>query len=478
MKRLVSSAAGIIGAAVLLGGGPGPSTAALAAGKSQAASSSTDYEELTARGLRLFHKGESDLALADFNRAIKANRAKAGDAFAYRALIHYNTGNYKQAMSDADEAVRRKPDQPDGWNTRGLALTALKKFDDAVSNFDEAVRLTANTKTEARPRANRGLAYEGMGKSEEAAADFKTALVIDPSLDSAKQGLDRLNASCVAVRDPNAMCAREEEALMNDTDELVKQGKHAEAIAIVDKAVVEHPKYVALLSYRAALHKLAGEFDAAAEDAYAALRLDPKHAMAYFALCAVKTTQGQDAEAEKNCGRAVELDPTNVEVYAFHAGALARLKRPSEAMPVVNEAIRRAPNGASMSYYVRASLHMDTRQLDLALADIDKAISMVPAESKFHTLRGIIAYTMGARERAIEDFHKAIKTASTDGDLTEALSNRGAVYESMGLTDLALADYRATVAAKATPGAMQRAEQGLKRLDSRRVGDAPRTSKI
>lgn len=478
MKRRYSSAFGVLGAVALLGCSVAASTASMAAGKSPAASGAMDYQAMTARGLRLFHDGHSDLALEDFNRAIRSNRAKAGDAFAYRALIHYNAGNYKQAMSDASEAVRQKPEQADGWHTRGLVLTALQKYDAAVADFDEAIKLTANTPTEARPRANRGLAYEGLGKNDEAAADFKSALAIDPGLESAKQGLERLKSSCVAVRDPDAMCPREEEALMKETDALVQQAKYAEAIAIVDKAVLQHPKYVALLSYRAAIHKLAGQLDAAVEDAQAALRLDPGHAVAYFALCAVRTRQSRDEEAASDCGRAVELDPANADVYAFHAGALVRLNRLAEAMTVVNEAIRRAPDSAAMSYYIRATLHLGNRQHDQALSDIDKALTMLPERSGFHTLRGVIVHAMGVREGAIEDFHKAIKTAKDDEDLSEALSNRGVVYETMGLTDLALADYRATLAAKASSNAVRRAEEGLKRLDARQAGTAPRGSRI
>jgi tetratricopeptide (TPR) repeat protein len=60
------------------------------------------------RGLAKFHTKKFDLAIADFDQAIKFN-PKHGNAFAFRSISYVEKNNYKQALSDANEAAMLSP---------------------------------------------------------------------------------------------------------------------------------------------------------------------------------------------------------------------------------------------------------------------------------------------------------------------------------------------------------------------------------
>lgn len=77
-----------------------------------------------------------------------------------------------------------------------------------------------------------------------------------------------------------------------------------------------------------------------------------------------------------------------------------------EQIEHLDRAIALAPDRAAY-YETRAIYHIDLREFDAAIADLDRDITLVPRPYVYF-LRGLVTCERGAPERAIADFDRAI----------------------------------------------------------------------
>ena len=72
---------------------------------------------------------------------ISAQDRTRATALAQQAYVTFQAGDYAQALDLLSQSDRLKPDQPDGWNLRGMILLRQKAFDQAQAAFTRAVAL-------------------------------------------------------------------------------------------------------------------------------------------------------------------------------------------------------------------------------------------------------------------------------------------------------------------------------------------------
>ena len=102
------------------------------------------------------------------------------------------------AIDNFDEALRRKPYNPDFYYTRGLAKMEAEQVDDAISDFNKAIDLTRDKlnslyhKAEEEKKTkdvaselqsmhiNRGDAKKKSGSIDEAQQDYQEVLRLAP----------------------------------------------------------------------------------------------------------------------------------------------------------------------------------------------------------------------------------------------------------------------------------------------------------
>jgi len=77
----------------------------------------------------------------------------------------------------AEQLVKITPDSADTYVYRGLANRVLKKWDDAIRDYDKALELKPNT---GYYHAKRGRAYDGRHSYREAASDYFAAVGFEP----------------------------------------------------------------------------------------------------------------------------------------------------------------------------------------------------------------------------------------------------------------------------------------------------------
>ena len=140
-----------------------------------------------ARALR--DKGDPAQAITHYTRSIELK--PAADTYQHRAIAHYDQGDYPEAVTDLDEALRLKPQSAEALNNRAWIYYKAGDADRALQDANRAVQLDGS---KAYIWDTRGHILEELGRTPEAIRDYRKALQLDAGYTSSRDGLRRLGA--------------------------------------------------------------------------------------------------------------------------------------------------------------------------------------------------------------------------------------------------------------------------------------------
>jgi superkiller protein 3 len=251
--------------------------------------------------------------------------------------------NDEEFPSDAKKAaarpgtVRAVPPEEQkalAHNERGLDLFARGKFEQAVREYDEAIRLYPAL---APAHNNRGSALFALGRFDDAAAAFDKAVALDPNY-----GQAHFNLALAYLK-----LGREKDA----NDALVKASR----------------------AYLASgdAHFIAGELKEAEEDYRGLLQIDPDYAPAHLRLGLVYNAQRRYDEAVESFRRVAARQPRDADAFAGLGEAYAGLHKYAEALAASEQAIKLAPASAP-AHYTAGLAAAALGQREQALAHLDR----------------------------------------------------------------------------------------------------------
>ena len=116
-----------------------------------------------------------DLALSDYSKAIDINRNDA-EAYYNRGLLYYNQRKYDLALSDYSKAIDINPNYAEAYNNRGNLYSDLQKYELALADYNQAIRINPNF---ALAYNNRGNLYSDLQKYDLALSDYNKAIDIN-----------------------------------------------------------------------------------------------------------------------------------------------------------------------------------------------------------------------------------------------------------------------------------------------------------
>jgi Tfp pilus assembly protein PilF len=131
------------------------------------------------------------------------------------------------------------------------------------------------------------------------------------------------------------------------------------------------------------------------------------------------------------------MSETNPEAYFLRAGALLANKQVDNALNDYSKAISLAPT-YYMAYIERGAAFIEKGLFDQAIEDENKGIAQYPGHAKAYAIRGAAYFGKGDLDQAFKDFNKAL---AINPHLVKALIGRGDVYRSRGTAEKAIADY-------------------------------------
>jgi len=302
------------------------------------------------------------------------------DAKYHMALLAGSTGQHQIAITLLDQVLLCRADDAAAWNSRGIALAKLARYDEAIESYDRALSYAPDLFS---TYYNRGNALRLTRQFQKALLDYERVLALQPGHSGAlnnrgltlaclKRDEDALESFDLALAgSPNDVVVLRNRALS-----LASLNRHEEALVALERAIVIKPDYAAALYDRGVTLAKLDRYEEAIlnYDRAIAIKDDEK---AWHARGLALVRLNRLLEAITSYDHALRIAPTWKETYNSKALALTKLSRFAEAHSTYEKALSIAPDYAE-AYYNRGHLFKLQKQFEPALQDFRKALAINP----------------------------------------------------------------------------------------------------
>jgi tetratricopeptide (TPR) repeat protein len=340
---------------------------------------------------------DSERAIALFDRALQLHLPAAKAALGYygRAQAENAKAKYDDAIRDFSEAIRLNPKGVEAYAGRGYAYQVKEEWDKALADYTEVLRSDQNA---GWVYFNRGLIYLERKEWAKAVEDFSEAIRCEPQY------------SYAYFRRGSAL------AELGDLDG---------ALASLDAAISLQPRLAEAYGARAAVYRRRNEPVRARSDELTAMQFAPRN----LPSAAVSPTYGA------NRAGAELLDAARM---AEMAG------RYDEAIDLSDKALQNklSPSLLSNAYMTRGNGYAGKGDWDRALRDYDEAVKIQPINYDALTNRGNAYARKGQRDKSTQDYNEAIRL---NPKLFQAYCNRALNFLNAGDPERALADLNESI---------------------------------
>jgi len=363
------------------------------------------------RGNLYSNQKKWDLALADYNTAIKLNPEFAY-AYTARGSLYDDQKKWDLALADYNTAIKLNPEFTYAYNNRGVLYSNQKKWDLALADYNTAIKLNPEL---ADAYNNRGGLYYNQKKWDLALADFNSAIKLNPEYAGAYYNWGLLYSY---------------------------QKKWDLALADFNSAIKLNPDHALAYNNRGGLYYNQKKWDLALADYNSAIKLNPEYAGAYNNRGLLYSYQKKWDLALADYNSAIKLNPEFADAYNNRGVLYYNQKKWDLALADYNTAIKLNPDDAD-AYNNRGNLYSDQKKWDLALADYNTAIKLNPEYADAYNNRGLLYYRQKKWDLAIRDFNQVQTIRPESAGVVIYLI--GIIKYEMGATDSASQQWQQVV---------------------------------
>jgi signal transduction histidine kinase len=112
-------------------------------------------------------------------RVMRRSQLKSAEEYLKRGVLYSDNGKYELALNDYNEAIKHKPDYAPAYNNRGNLYRKQQEYELALNDLNRAIVLRPDL---AQPYLNRGHIYYEKRKYGLAAKDYEKVIDLDPKL--------------------------------------------------------------------------------------------------------------------------------------------------------------------------------------------------------------------------------------------------------------------------------------------------------
>jgi tetratricopeptide (TPR) repeat protein len=265
------------------------------------------------------------------------------------------------------------------YNNQGISYRNLKRYEQAIANFNEALKLDPNY---ALAYAGRGNGYWRFGRYQEALQDYDRAITLDPKLAWAYAG-------------------------RGETYRLLKE--YRQAIQDYNRTLELNQDYIWVYVRRGRCYFSLKEYQQAIEDFDHALALDPKEGSDYLQRGLAYLCLRNVSQASADFIRSWEVNSTNVNHGWMAEWAKMCRDEVDAEMPRRLQAIAAIDPQRYEAYICRGVAFWFRGDYEKALAELDRAIPLDQEEWDAYFWKGMVLVYQGRGEETMELMEKAIE---------------------------------------------------------------------
>jgi len=333
----------------------------------------------------------------------------------------------------------KTPQTAGAFLDRGIMFASRSKYDMAIADFTEALKLDPNMNT---AYVLRGRAWHSsVSQVTDVSSDFSSIIITSTggkaTADQARAFEQAISDYTAALRiDPNNVTAYNGRGVIYSN-----KGDYDKAITDYNQAIKINPNNAEPYNNRGNAYKDKGDYDKAIADFNQAIRLNPNYALAHNNRGLAYGRKGDYDRAITDYNQSIKLD-SNFPITYYNRGLAYYNKSDfDKAIADYNQAIKLDPNFVN-AYYNRGLAYRNKNDYDKAIADYSQAVRLNPNLTEAYIVRGSAYGNKGDFDKAIADFNQAI---NLNPNYAMAYYNRGVAYYNKANYDKAYADFEAVL---------------------------------
>jgi len=245
------------------------------------------------------------------------------------AVKEHHLGNLQAAVGLYNLILVKVPNSAAVHNNRGVALQAMKRYDDALASFDKAITLKPDF---AETHSNRGAVLQKMKRYDDALASYDKAIALKPDYANAHHNrgsilkIMRRHDDALANFDNAIALKPDHAAAYNDRGVTLQELKwYDDALASFDKSIAFKPDFAEAYNNRGLTLLTLGDMQEAEKMFLKAFALKPDFPDSLFNLAKIRKYQNAD-NAEANRIQALldkpGISPDDKEQLCFALGKI------------------------------------------------------------------------------------------------------------------------------------------------------------